>query len=202
MSKEWLLISCYHCGCDHLVNTKTGAYEPLGVPLEDEVDEPSTSSRKTATSEEVKDDDSGEVPESYQRVDEDHLMNNIGVSDFGTGIQGEEFINDEGSQVKIVHPKMGHHSGIRTETMLASAEKVQKSKPKDLSGRFGTRGRGMKAPGKMNRTTRPTKGSDNPALEYFGDDPSQDYVGLSGQEGHLDAMLQQAYEDDLADRGF
>jgi hypothetical protein len=49
----------------------------------------------------------------------------------------------------------------------------------------------------------PQKRVSNPHVESIGDDPSQDsYPGLSGQELHMEQLLQSAYEADLKNHGF
>jgi hypothetical protein len=68
-------------------------------------------------------------------------------------------------------------------------------KPQRASG-------GMQAPGPVAVSKAPKKKKlgagdmANDQLEVYGDDPSQDYVGMNGMEGHLENLQQAAYESD------
>ena len=63
--------------------------------------------------------------------------------------------------------------------------------------------KGMKPMGELNNVVRPKgKAPSREGFEVTGGDATQDFTGLTGQDAHYDNLLQQAYESDLAQRGF
>ena len=102
----------------------------------------------------------------------------------------------DGKVVIENEPPTGHGSGIRVETAMNDAKPQPRVKQRKQVGQ-------LQPMGELNNVVRP-KGK-NPSREGFevtGADASQDFVGLTGQDAHFDNLLQQAYENDLADRGF
>jgi hypothetical protein len=103
--------------------------------------------------------------------------------------------------VVVNTPHTNRHSGIRTETQVGPPKPQNVRKPRRATG-------GMQAPGSVSPSRPPKKKRLTDAdlardgFEASGDDIGQDFTGLTGADQHFDNLLQEAYENDLADRGF
>jgi hypothetical protein len=113
-------------------------------------------------------------------------------------------IHQHGDATVKVQRSRGISSGITSETVLNAP-----LPPHARTVRTGGE-RKMVAPGNATVVKVPKKkiqdltsaDASREGFEAYGDDATQDHVGLTGAEGHFDALLQQAYETDLHDRGF
>ena len=209
-NKEWLLIDCPCCTSTLLINTIDGSFENLGIkeaeeesesePVVDSAMSDSDALGDALSDSEALGEDLLEVPADYQPVATEDRVNRADVSGI-TYIGGQEYIADDGRHLKVSHPRSGNKSGIRSETVLTAPN----PKAKNAGKKHGMVAE-MQAPGNATyhkpKRINPTGAVTNPEMTFEGDDPSQDYTGLTGQEAHFDNLLQEAYESDLADYGF
>lgn len=191
MSTKFLLLECEHCGAEHLVNLTNATYELIDDNLEavDDVDE-----RYMTVDEMLEEDDD---------IDEElYSQNTNNVESYKRGapmVPGKP--SEDGNRI-INKPVTGRGSGIRVETAMSTTPPpgVRQKKRKTV----------MQPPGNATpfaaKKKKPSELTDadhsREGLEVYGDDATQDYVGLGGMEGHMDALMQQAYEADLSNRGF
>ena len=200
-NKEWLLIDCPHCTSTLLINTVDGSFENLGIkeseeefeePIEEETELPMVEETPSGTQ---------SRPIGYTPVAKEDCINRPNDHNGVTYIQGEEFDTDDGRRVKITTPRSGFNSGIRSETVLTTP----KNKGRDAAKKFGV-GAAMVQPGAVNhqkpKRINPTGAVSSDELRFEGEHPSQDFTGLTGQEAHMDNLMQEAYEQDLAGYGF
>lgn len=118
--------------------------------------------------------------------------------DNSTWIPGDEQTDERGVVRKVNTPVTQRESGLRVETMISDPNPKRNVKPSN---------RHVATMTPLTATTpfKPKRGRAIAVDENFevqGEDASQDFTGLTGAEGHFDALLQQAYEEDLSDRGF
>lgn len=198
-NKEWAVIECSCCTNSILVNLVDGSSESLGVaegPLNEE--EGSLNEEEGSLTEEVPEETDDGIPDGFSNANSTQTKEHFDVNCLR--ITGTEVVKDDGSRVAVVKPNMGFQSGIRSETVISTPLSEAKARQPQIE--VGTRGKGIQPMGNMKYQKPPKRGQhNNPDLQVSGDLPSDDYNGLSGQEAHLDNLLQAAYESDLSDRG-
>lgn len=186
MNKEWAVIECSCCTNSILVNLVDGSSESLGVaegPLNEE---------------EVPEETDDGIPDGFSNANSTQTKEHFDVNCIR--ITGTEVVKDDGSRVAVVKPNMGFQSGIRSETVISTPLSEAKARQPQIE--VGTRGKGIQPMGNIKYQRPPKRGQpNNPDLQVSGDSATDDYNGLSGQEGHFDNLLQAAYESDLSDRG-
>ena len=114
----------------------------------------------------------------------------------GSPVTPGQVATKDGKTIVENEPVTGRGSGIRVETTMDTSKPTPGLRQKKQV-------KGVQPLGDLNNVVRP-KGK-NPSREGFevtGADASQDFTGLTGQDAHFDNLLQQAYENDLASRGF
>ena len=195
-----LLLECEHCGATHLVNLTNQTYELI----DDNFDAPEgTEDDKVMTVNEMleqADDDEDEQPS--KSTDPDYRCNTNTQESYKHGtpmVPGRK--SEDGLRIEN-KPVTRFSSGIKVETAMSTTPPPGvRQKRSKLN---------MQPPGKATpfapKRKKPSELTDadhsREDFESYGDDATQDFVGLGGQEGHFDALLQQAYEADLSNRGF
>ena len=117
--------------------------------------------------------------------------------------------------VRVNTPSHGFGSGIKTVTVMGDSAPDPRVRQSDKYQHGGIKaGMGdctfkVQRPVKHKRKNIKDKAqaiaaeadSYREGFTVEGDEPSQDFNGLSGMEAHLDNMLQEAYENDLRENG-
>jgi hypothetical protein len=159
------------------------------------------------------------VPDDYFDGEDDAETYTDVDDDIETTIDGEYENETEVLRTELPYQQVGEHleriddrsvrethvAGQRTQGLVVETirNEVPAPKPKPQTRQAMTQQlpnfRPVRPPKKQRLSAADAA---RPGFEVYGDDPTQDFVGLSGQEAHMDALLQQAWESDVESRGF
>ena len=189
-----LIFQCPDTGKEFLIDSQTGEYEAL-EPEETEVEEGMTVNQMIEEDDDLDD----EEPEGYDpkfSTDPEYRTNTQFDTAYANGtpiVPGKP----SGDGLKIQNkPVTRCGSGIRVETAMATEpppgvrQKRRKLnlQPPGVAKPFAPK---RKKPSELTDADHSREG-----LEVSGEDASQDFIGLSGWEGHMDNLQQAQFEAD------
>jgi hypothetical protein len=204
------IFTCECCGSDYLINFKTRTFEPL-FDEQVEFDDELGFSDDDATHELDLDGDLYE--EEITAEPEPTIRRNTGADvphlndSYETGVAfvpGKDRTDENGRVVRENVPVT--NSG--KSRLVVETQMKQGNKPNPTVRQRKKKGQ-MEQLGPMKNVVRPPKKKvqqmndgdlARDGFESYGDDASQDFTGLTGQEAHFDNLLQSAYEADLDSR--
>jgi hypothetical protein len=191
------IFTCECCGADYLINFQARTFEPL---FDEQVEFDDEATHELDLDDDLYEEEITAEPEpGYTINDSDH--NAKSYSDGTPVVYGNDEVKD-GKTVRHNTPRTNQGSGITVETQMGQSKPQHTVRQKKRTAKMkpATAMKGVFAPKKKKLSEMTDADHSRDGFEVSGGDATQDFVGLTGADGHFDNLLQAAYEADLSSR--